>query len=105
MLTPQKWIMIIEGIPTVLLGIAIYFFLPDDVETAYFLTENEKKMMIVRQGRAYGNTTSAQQFSKKDMMKAFKDWKVWMFCASQFGADTMLYGTLTIGNDQSGSLF
>lgn len=90
-----RWIMIIEGIPTVLLGIAIYFFLPDDVETTYFLTENEKKMMIVRQGRAYGNTTSAQQFSKKDMMKAFKDWKVWMFCASQFGADTMLYGYST----------
>lgn len=84
--------MIIEGIPTVLLGISMWFFIPNDAQSAYFLTENEKRMMIIRHGREYGNTTSAQEFSKKDMMKAFKDWKVWIFCASQFGADTMLYG-------------
>ena len=85
--------MIIEGIPTVLLGITIYFLMPNDPESAYFLNDDEKRMMVLRNGREYGNTTSAQQFSKQDMMKAFKDWKVWMFCASQFGADTMLYGT------------
>lgn len=84
--------MIIEGIPTVLLGVAIFFIMPNDPESAYFLNEDEKRLMVVRHGRAYGNTTSAQQFSKQDMMKAFKDWKVWIFCASQFGADTMLYG-------------
>ena len=84
--------MIIEGIPTVILGVAIFFLLPNDPESAYFLSDDEKKLMIVRQGREYGNTASAQQFSKHDAMKAFKDWKVWMFCASQFGADTMLYG-------------
>lgn len=84
--------MIIEGIPTIMLGIAIFFLMPNDPESAYFLNEDEKKLVVVRHGRAYGNTTSAQQFSKQDMWKAFKDWKVWMFCASQFGADTMLYG-------------
>jgi len=90
-----RWIMIIEGIPTVILGVAIFFLLPNDPESAYFLSDDEKKLMIVRQGREYGNTASAQQFSKHDAMKAFKDWKVWMFCASQFGADTMLYGYST----------
>jgi len=85
--------MIIEGIPTVLLGIAIFFLLPNDPESAYFLNNNEKRMMVVRHGRAYGYTASAQEFDKQDVMKAFKDWKVWIFCASQFGADTMLYGT------------
>lgn len=84
--------MIIEGIPTAVLGVAIFFLMPNDPESAYFLSDDEKKLMIVRQGREYGNTASAQQFSKHDVMKAFKDWKVWMFCASQFGADTMLYG-------------
>jgi hypothetical protein len=84
--------MIIEGIPTVLLGIAIFFLLPNDPESAYFLNDNEKKLMVVRHGRAYGNTASAQEFDNRDVMKAFKDWKVWIFCASQFGADTMLYG-------------
>lgn len=86
--------MIIEGIPTVLLGIAIFFLMPNDPESAYFLNDNEKKLMVVRHGRAYGNTASAQEFDKQDVWKAFKDWKVWIFCVSQFGADTMLYGKL-----------
>ncbi|KAF3034338.1 hypothetical protein E8E12_006148 [Didymella heteroderae] len=90
-----RWIMIIEGIPTVLLGIAIFFVMPNDPQSAYFLSDDEKRLMVVRHGRAYGNTASAQEFDKQDVLKAFKDWKVWIFCASQFGADTMLYGYST----------
>lgn len=87
-----RWIMIIEGIPTFLLGISTWFFLPNDPASAYFLTEEERQVMVTRSRRNYGDTASAQQFSRRDMMKAFKDWKVWMFCAGQFGMDTMLYG-------------
>ncbi|KAI1855083.1 hypothetical protein JX265_012271 [Neoarthrinium moseri] len=90
-----RWIMIIEGLPTLVLGVATFFLLPDDASSAYFLTDNEKKLMVARFRRSYGDTASAQEFSKKDMMKAFKDWKVWMFCAGQFGMDTMLYGYST----------
>ncbi|KAJ8107285.1 hypothetical protein ONZ43_g6782 [Nemania bipapillata] len=90
-----RWIMILEGLPTIVLGVVVFFFLPNDPEHAYFLTPEEKKHMAVRQQRQYGFTASAQQFDKKDMMKAFKDWKVWVFCIAQFGADTMLYGYST----------
>ncbi|KAK9783461.1 putative Major facilitator superfamily domain-containing protein [Seiridium cardinale] len=90
-----RWIMIIEGIPTFVLGILTFFLLPNDPASAYFLTDDEKKLMIVRSRRSYGSTESAQKFSKQDMMKAFKDWKVWMFCVGQFGMDTMLYGYST----------
>ncbi|KAF7540699.1 hypothetical protein G7054_g1132 [Neopestalotiopsis clavispora] len=90
-----RWIMIIEGLPTFVLGIATWFLLPNDPASAPFLTDDEKKVMIARSRRAYGETESAQQFSRKDMVKAFKDWKVWMFCAGQFGMDTMLYGYST----------
>jgi hypothetical protein len=48
--------------------------------------------MEVRRRREYGNTASSQQFSKKDMNRAFTDWKVWAFSVAQFGVDTMLYG-------------
>lgn len=90
-----RWIMIIEGIPTIILGVLVYFFLPNDAGSAYFLTENEKKAMEIRHSRHYGYTAKAQKFSRKDMVKAFKDWKVWLFCAGQFGADTCLYGFST----------
>ncbi|KAI0202809.1 major facilitator superfamily domain-containing protein [Astrocystis sublimbata] len=90
-----RWIMIIEGIPTIILGFLVVIFLPNDPEHARFLTPDEKKLMAVRSQRQYGYTESAQKFSKGDMMKAFKDWKVWVFCVGQYGADTMLYGYST----------
>lgn len=84
--------MIIEGLPSVLLGILAFFLLPNDLESAYFLNEKEKSVLLARHSRDYGMTKSAMAFSTSDMKKAFGDWKVWVFCIAQFGADTMLYG-------------
>lgn len=90
-----RWILIIEGIPSVVLGVVTWFYLPNDAATAWFLKahEEERALMEVRLGREYGNTKSGREFRVVDMNKAFGDWKVWAFCVAQFGVDTMLYGT------------
>jgi hypothetical protein len=49
-------------------------------------------MMKMRKSNEYGQTAAAQEFSKDDVYKAFKDWKCWAFWFAQFGTDTMLYG-------------
>ncbi|KAI1769828.1 DNA-repair protein rad2 [Hypoxylon cercidicola] len=90
-----RWIFIIEGLPSIVLGVASFFLLPNDIDHAYFLTPEEKKLATARHMRHYGVTESAQKFNKVDMMAAFKDWKVWMFCLGQFGVDTLLYGYST----------
>ncbi|KAI1456080.1 DNA-repair protein rad2 [Annulohypoxylon moriforme] len=90
-----RWIFIIEGLPSIVIGVAAFFLLPNDIEHAYFLTPEEKKFAAARHQRHYGCTESALKFSKNDMMAAFKDWKIWMFCLGQFGVDTMLYGYST----------
>lgn len=87
--------MIIEGLPTVILGIATWFLLADSPDTAFFLTPEEKALAKLRLSRQTGATISAQEFHKEDMVKALKDWKVWAFSCGQFGADTMLYGFST----------
>ena len=87
-----RWIMIIEGLPSILLGVAALFLLPNDPQHAWFLSDAEKRLMSARFRRHYGDTASAQEFSRHDMLAAFRDWKVWAFCIAQFGADTMLYG-------------
>jgi sugar phosphate permease len=87
-----RWIMILEGLPTVALGISTWFFLADDPEHAPYLSDQEKQLMIVRQKRQFGHTKSAQEFHKADVYLGLKDWKVWAFAAGQFCADTMLYG-------------
>ncbi|KAI1207589.1 DNA-repair protein rad2 [Annulohypoxylon truncatum] len=90
-----RWIFIIEGLPSIVIGVAAFFLLPNDIDHAYFLTPEEKKFAEARHLRHYGVTESAQKFSKNDMMAAFKDWKIWLFCLGQFGVDTMLYGYST----------
>ncbi|OTA55108.1 DNA-repair protein rad2 [Hypoxylon sp. EC38] len=90
-----RWIFIIEGLPSVLLGVVSFFLLPNDIDHAYFLTPEEKQLANARHLRHYGVTESSLKFSKNDMIAAFKDWKVWLFCLGQFGMDTMLYGYST----------
>lgn len=90
-----RWIMILEGIPTFILGIATWFVLPNSPETAYFFSPEEKAFAAARLKRQTGYTKKAAEFHWDDVKKAFKDWKVWTFCFAQFGSDTMLYGYST----------
>lgn len=90
-----RWIMIIEGLPTFFLGLATFFVLADDPAHARYLTPAEKALMIVRQNRQVGQTDSAQRFHRADVRLGLADWKIYAFCAGQFGADAMLYGYST----------
>jgi MFS family permease len=72
-----------------------WFFLADSPETAFYLSAEEKDIMVKRRKREIGETISAQQFHKEDVLLGLKDWKVYAFCVGQFGGDTMLYGFST----------
>ncbi|PPJ59309.1 hypothetical protein CBER1_04233 [Cercospora berteroae] len=87
-----RWILIIEGLPTLLLGIACWWILADDPETAYYLNDEEKELVQARRASQMGHV---DVFDWKDVRKGLKDWKIWMFCAGQFCLDTMLYGFST----------
>ena len=87
-----RWIMILEGLPTFVLGVASWRLLPDSPETAYFLSPSEKSLIAIRHRRQSGYTTSASEFHWRDVRAGLKDWKIYAFCVGQFGADTMLYG-------------
>ncbi|KAL8998966.1 MAG: hypothetical protein Q9169_002072 [Polycauliona sp. 2 TL-2023] len=90
-----RWILILEGLPSLVLGIATWFALADNPETAFYLSSEEKELIRVRRSRQTGQTASAQEFHKADVYAALKDWKVYAFCAGQFGTDTVLYGYST----------
>ncbi|KAF2664406.1 putative MFS transporter [Microthyrium microscopicum] len=90
-----RWIFILEGIPTFVLGIVTWFFLADNPETAWYLSADEKELMVLKRRREVGQTASAQEFHWDDAKLGFRDWKIYAFCAAQFGGDTMLYGFST----------
>ncbi|RSL49944.1 hypothetical protein CEP54_012169 [Fusarium duplospermum] len=90
-----RWILIIEGIPTVVLGIAVWFWLANDPETAHYLSADERDLMVKRMQRQIGHTVSSGQLHKKDVYAGFLDWKIWVFAVAQFGVDVILYGYST----------
>ncbi|KIW64783.1 hypothetical protein, variant [Phialophora macrospora] len=90
-----RWIMWLEGAPTVLLAFVFYFFMADSPEKAKYLTEKERALVLARLNRQTGNTKSAQQLHWDDVAKGLTDWKSWVFSCAQFGVDTALYGFST----------
>jgi MFS family permease len=90
-----RWILIIEGLPSIVVGTACFFLLPNSVDTAYFLTPAERELMVSMRKRELGQTESAQKFHWKDVREGFGDFQLWAFSIAQFGEDVMLYGFST----------
>lgn len=86
-----RWIILINGIPTVLTGFVVPFVLPNDPQTAKFLNETDRRNMILLREAEIGQTKSAQFLHKEDVKKGLKDWKVWVFPICQYCSNTMLY--------------
>jgi len=87
-----RWIMIIEGLPTFVLGIACWFIMADSPDTAYYLNNEEREMVKARRKAQLGQS---DVFEWVDVRKGLKDWKIYAMCAGQFCTDTMLYGFST----------
>lgn len=90
-----RWIFILEGIPTVILGVITFFVLANDPESAKYLSEDEKHLLQARRQRQAGYNKSWDEFKTRDAIKGAKDWKVLIFCAAQFCGAAMLYGYST----------
>lgn len=83
MLTPIRWVYIIEGAFSLLCVFAVWFGLPTEVRKSYFLNEEEKKVMHIRheQRKAY---MGADEFSWEEIRLAFTDVKVWLWYVPVF---------------------
>ena len=82
-----RWIFIIEGILTCVIGIAGYFLLVDFPDRAaktawHFLSDKECNFIIRRVNKDRDDATS-EPFNLKKWAASGKDWKIWMF-AMQF---------------------
>ncbi|KAJ5919516.1 hypothetical protein N7454_009351 [Penicillium verhagenii] len=89
-----RWVYIIEGLFSFIIAIIIWFGLPNNPEEAYFLTEEERWMMRVRneQRRKY---MGSEEFSWEEMRIAVTDPKLLFSAIVQFCQDILLYGFST----------
>ncbi|KAI8356052.1 major facilitator superfamily domain-containing protein [Mortierella sp. GBAus27b] len=85
-----QWIFILEGLPTVLLTIVVFFFLPDFPGTARFLNDQEKELAVHRLIVDAGPATQTH-FSWKQFRDVFVDWKVYMHMITYILNATPLY--------------
>ncbi|KAK7996747.1 serine/threonine-protein kinase svkA [Apiospora arundinis] len=73
-----RWIFILEGILTVLVAIAAYWFIHNYPNTAKFLTEAERRHIHERLA-ADSDATNDEQFSWSAVRDALKDVNCWLY--------------------------
>ncbi|KAI8888239.1 MFS general substrate transporter [Backusella circina FSU 941] len=72
-----QYLFIIEGIPTIVLSIASYFCLFDDVSEVKWLNDEQKALHRARSTSPVEDHSKAVDFST--IKKTLSDWKTWMF--------------------------
>lgn len=75
---PWKWFMVITGLVTILLGIAIWLWFPDSPLNAHFLTLEERAQAVLR---IKSNHSGIEQkhFKRHQFIEALQDPKTYMF--------------------------
>ncbi|KAF2770499.1 MFS general substrate transporter [Teratosphaeria nubilosa] len=85
-----RWIFIIEGLLTVVLGFFAYFFIADWPLKARFVNEDERAQITARL-KADSDAVYNEAFSWSNVMLALKDYKVWLYCAGFHTLSLPLY--------------
>ncbi len=86
-----QWLFVVEGLPSVLVGICVPFLLTDRPEKAEWLTADEKHLVQERL-LAEEQTKAAQGHQNHSVADAFKSPQVWLCCLIYFGIVVGLYG-------------
>lgn len=92
-----KLIFIITGVITIVLGILIFFHIPNKPTEAWFLTEHEKKLVVERireNQQGFGN----RHFKKSQFIEAFTDVKTWIFFTISLASDIPNGGITNFGS-------
>ncbi len=82
-----QWLFLIEALPALVLGVAIYFYLDNDIRDAAWLTEDEKRLL-----ERNLLTPGHQQRGAQSLTEVFCDPRVWLMCFIYFAFVMGQYG-------------
>ena len=83
-----QWLVFVETIPPLVLGIVVLFYLDDRVASAKWLTDDEKKIIETNVAR---DSHGKEEFA--DLAYAFKSPRVWLLSIAYFGIASGIYIT------------
>lgn len=89
-----QWLFLLEGIPSVLLGVVVLWFLPDGPEQARWLEPEERAWI---KHRVQGEEEHRRQRHGADLLQAFRNPRVWLLIC--------VYFTVAVGANAGGSYF
>lgn len=85
-LSGWQWMFLLEGLPTILLGFVVMYWLTDRPEAAQWLTDNERAWLSDRMSREGKRRDEQHGFT---LLKALLNWRVWLL--------SFLYFALAMG--------
>ncbi|KAL9631100.1 MAG: hypothetical protein Q9164_006076, partial [Protoblastenia rupestris] len=85
------WIFILEGIATVLIGVASFWMVFDFPDEADFLDEADRQRVIRRLKADQQSSAEHENFKMEYFWASVKDWKTWLYAAIYMGAVGPLY--------------
>ncbi|CAO3607667.1 unnamed protein product [Cunninghamella echinulata] len=86
-----QWLFIIEGAPSVVLAVWAAWWLPNDPESAKFLTEEERAVAVGRLANDSGPSND-HSFAWPQVVSVFVDWKAYAFALIYISGTTALQG-------------
>ncbi|KAI0469648.1 MFS general substrate transporter [Xylariaceae sp. FL0804] len=89
-LSGWQWLFMVEGLVTIVVGVAIWFLLPDFPETARWLTDKEKAFIQARLPSNAPRSTEIN-FNFREIIESLKDVRLWLF--------TAIWATFTVGTN------
>ncbi|MFB5281730.1 MULTISPECIES: MFS transporter [Peribacillus] len=84
-----RWMFILEGIPAIILGVIVLFYLTNRPKDAKWLTDEEKNWLENELDRERRQSLAVNKATKLDMIK---DSKVWKLAFIYFAHYTSMYG-------------
>ncbi|KAK4503343.1 hypothetical protein PRZ48_004258 [Zasmidium cellare] len=106
-LSAWRWLLILEGLPSILSAFAVYFILPDYPETARWLSAEEKTLATERL-KLEGSHGHTGHMTWQDAKETLMDWRLYGHYAVYFGISapfsslSLFTPTITAGLGYSG---
>jgi MFS family permease len=84
-----QWLFLLEGIPSVIIGLLVLALLPNGPRTTSWLTPQERDLLIER--IEHDNAGKGELAGRHSLTDAFKDGRVWALAAVYFAQATCFY--------------
>ncbi|MDD5167218.1 MAG: MFS transporter [Syntrophales bacterium] len=84
-----QWLFLLEGMPAVILGVVVLFYLPERPEKASWLPEEEKAWLLER---LHAESAGKHAQRESNLRQALKSARVWVLCLIYFSLVVAMYG-------------